>query len=106
MNATMETKMVDRAQNLTTTLQQKGVDVTSLNAALSKAQTAIQNADTTAFKDAMKEFNQDIQAGIKNGSIDKSVLPQPKQRPASAAGTHPFASTKSHVNSTGSAKSA
>jgi hypothetical protein len=98
----METKMLDRATNLTTTLQQKGVDVTNLNAALANAKSAIQNGDLQAFKDAMKTFNQDIQAGIKDGSIDKPVLPQPKQRPTAAAGTHPFASTKNHGNNTGS----
>jgi hypothetical protein len=106
LNATLETKMLDKAKNLTTTLQQKGLDVTNLNAALSDAQTAIQNADVTAFKDAMKTFNEDIRAGIKNGSIDKSVLPQQWQRPASAMGTHPFASGKNHVNNTGSATTA
>ncbi len=96
LNATMETKMLDRATNLTTTLQQKGVDVTTLNAALANAKSAIQNANATAFKDALKTFNQDIQAGIKNGSIDKSVLPQQRQRPASATGT-----PKNHVKNTG-----
>jgi len=103
LNATMETKMLTRAENLTTTLQQKGVDVTNLNAALANAKTALQNADTTAFKDAMKTFNQDIQAGIKSGSIDKSVLPQQRQRPASATGTS--ASTTNHVKNTGSTPS-
>ena len=88
--------MLERMQNLTTTIGQKGVDVTNLNAALANAKSAIQNADATAFKDAMKTFNQDIQAGIKNGSIDKSVLPQQRQRPASATGT-----PKNHVKNTG-----
>jgi len=105
LDATMETKMLDRAQNLTTTLQQKGVDVTDLNAALANAKIAIQNADVTAFKNAMKTFNQDIQAGIRNGSIDKSVLPQPGQRPVPALGTRD-PSVRVHKepwNSTGSA---
>ncbi len=98
LNATMETKMLERMQNLTTTIGQKGVDVTNLNAALANAKSAIQNADATAFKDAMKTFNQDIQAGIKNGSIDKSVLPQPKQRTTPASGT-----TTNHGKNKGSA---
>ena len=104
LNATMEAKMLDRATNLTTTLQQKGVDVTNLNAALANAKSAVQSGDLQAFKDAMKTFNQDIQAGIKDGSIDTSVLPQPKQgqNPASGRGTHPFAAAKNHGNATGS----
>ena len=105
LNATMETKMLGRAENLTTTLQQKGVDVTNLTASLANAKIAIQNADTTAFKNAMKTFNQDIQAGIKNGSIDKSVLPQQRQKQTSASGTHPFASTKNKIKNTGSTAS-
>ena len=105
LDAHMETKMLDRAQTLTITLQQKGVAVTGLNAVLANAKIAIENADVTAFKNAMKTFNQDIQAGIRNGSIDKSVLPQPGQRPAPALGTrtHPFTPTKNHSNSTCSA---
>ena len=105
MNATMEIKLLGFAEAQVASLQQKGVDVTDLNAALANAKIAIQNADATAFRDAMKTFRQDIPAGIRNGSIDKSVLPQPEQRPAPALGTriHPFTPTKNHGNSTGSA---
>ncbi len=102
MNATMETKMLGKEENLTTTLQQKGVDVTNLNAALTSAQSAIQDGNATAFKDAMKTFNQDIQAGIKSGSIDKSVIPHPTLKTATTTGTHSFNSTKNHGKNTGS----
>jgi SOS response regulatory protein OraA/RecX len=100
LTPTMETKMLGFAENLTASLQQKGADVTNLNAALTNAQSAIQNADATAFKDAMKTFDQEIQAGLRNGSIDKSVLRQPGQNPG--AGNHSFAFTKNHVKNQGS----
>src|SRR5271157_2586160 len=73
MNTTMETKMLGFAENLTTSLQ-GNVNVDNLDTALNNAQIAIQDSNTTAFRDAMKTFNQDVQAGIKSGSIPKTAL--------------------------------
>ena len=89
LNTTMETKLLGFAENLTATLQQKGVDVTGLNAALANARNAIQDSDKAAFKDAMNTFHQDIQAGIKDGSISASAIPRPVR--VNASGSHPFA---------------
>jgi hypothetical protein len=72
----METKELDFAKNLTNSLGTKGVDVSGLNAALTDAQNAIQNSNSTAFKEAMKNFNQAFREDIKSGVISQSDLPQ------------------------------
>ena len=71
-----EATMLAHAENLTTTLSAKGVDVSGLNAALSDAQNAIQNSNITAFKNAMKSFGKAMLAGLNNGSIPKSGIRQ------------------------------
>ncbi len=70
----METKELGFAQNLTSTLSSKGIDVSSLNAALVNAQNAVQSSNSTAFKESMKTFNQELQADIKSGTISKSDI--------------------------------
>jgi hypothetical protein len=91
-NGASETKLLGFAENLTENLKGKGVDVTNLNAALATAQNAVQSSNSTAFRDAMKTFNQDIQAGIKSGSISKSDLPQLVQ--GSMRGNRTYSSSK------------
>ena len=71
-----ETTMLAHAENLTATLSGKGVDVTGLNGALTDAQNAIQSSNTTAFRDAMKEFTKTLLADLKNGSIPKTDIRQ------------------------------
>ena len=75
LTPTMETKELGNAQNLTSTLSSKGIDVSSLNTALTTAQNAVQDSNSTAFMEAMKAFNQEIRAEIKSGAISKSDLP-------------------------------
>ena len=101
MNTAMETKMLGFADNLTASLQGKDVNDPNLNAALGNAQIAIQDSNSSAFMNAMKLFGQDIQAGIKDGSIPKSDLPQFGQN--HGGNTHSFTSLKSHTKHTNSA---
>jgi hypothetical protein len=103
-----EAKMLASAQNLTTSLQEKGVDVTNLNAALANAQNALQSSNSTAFMDAMKTFHQEIQAGIKDGSINQSDLPQSRQIQSGQIypmRNHSFAFPKNHVKNNSSGTS-
>jgi hypothetical protein len=71
-----EPAMLAHAENLTSTLSTKGVDVSSLNTALSDAQNAILNSNSTAFRDAMKSFGKALLAGLKDGSIPNSDIQQ------------------------------
>ena len=69
-----QSAILTHAENLTATLSGKGVDVTSLNAALTDAQNAIQDSNTTAFRDAMKSFSKALLTGLKDGSIPKADI--------------------------------
>jgi len=100
----METKELSFARNLTNTLGTKGVDVSGLNAALTDAQNAIQNSNSTAFKDAMKTFTQTIRADIKSGTIPQSDLP--KITRGSARGNGMTAAMKNHVRGANTNQSA
>jgi hypothetical protein len=100
----METKELGFAQNLTSTLSTKGIDVSSLNAVLTDAQNAIQNSNSTAFKEAMKTFTQDVRAEIKSGAISQSDLPQFSNGPM--MGNRPAGSLKNHVRGSNTTQSA
>jgi hypothetical protein len=100
----METKELGFARNLTSTLSSRGVDVSSLNAALDDAQSAIQNSNSTAFNDAMKSFTRDVRAEIKSGAISQSDLPQFSDGPM--MGNRPDGSSKNHVRGTNTTQSA
>ncbi|HVP95281.1 MAG TPA: hypothetical protein VMS89_08950, partial [Methanoregulaceae archaeon] len=99
----METKELGFAENLTSTLNTKGADVSGLNAALVNAQSAIQNSNSTAFKDAMKTFNQELQAQIKSGAIPQSDLPRFSHCPI--MGNHPDSSSENHTRGTKTSES-
>jgi hypothetical protein len=82
-----EPALLAHAENLTSTLGTKGVDVSSLNTALADAQNAILNSNSTAFRDAMKSFRETLLAGFKDGSIPKTDLQQGVC--AGSQGNHP-----------------
>ena len=75
LNATTETKMYDSASNTVTSLQDKGIDVSGLGltAALSDMRSAI-GSNSTAFRNAMQTFGQDIMAAVRDGSLPQSDL--------------------------------
>jgi hypothetical protein len=100
----METKELGFAQNLTTTLSTKGIDVSSLNIALADAQNAILNSNSTAFNDAMKAFNQEVRSEIKSGTISQSDLPKFTGGPM--VGNRPGGSLKDHVRGSNTTRSA
>ncbi|HVP24905.1 MAG TPA: hypothetical protein VMS81_02895 [Methanomicrobiales archaeon] len=84
------TTTISLAENLTAYLAGKGYDVADMNAALSRARTAIAGSNQTAFREAMAGFRTDLNAKIAAGTINRTAIGdylktlQPARTPVSA----------------------
>ena len=62
------------AGNLTAYLRGKGYNVTDLNAALTRAGTALRSSNMTEYRSAMMTFRKDLDAKVTAGTINQTVI--------------------------------
>jgi hypothetical protein len=65
---------LDAANNLTKFLEDKGYGVKDLWTSLDQANSALQQNDTVAFREASRTFLQSLHTDIRDGTIDRTVL--------------------------------
>jgi hypothetical protein len=73
-SATVMQNRLDAANNLTAFLADKGYGVENLRSSLDHANTALQQNDAAAFREAVRTFFQSLRTDVQNGFIDETVL--------------------------------